>query len=282
MSLCHAGGGPDGTITLDRSYDTEADMPGLHPDRPAHSLTPGELKRLTYQFIGVDDGYLVSFSRNELDQFFMHLGLDVDVHEMEGTTRERFGNVTLHATPAEQARILRGIVDRCDVGEGPDTRTEQMRAEVLRWASRCDGHMVEPVVPADASATVVRALTDAETLIASTGETSGVDRLHTALHGYLLKAAEAANITFRSDDPSITAAWAQLRAQHPRLQYSGPRPNDIETIHRGLSMIADVLNPLRNRASLAHPNDELLEPDEARLVINVVRTIFGYLEAKLR
>lgn len=48
-------------------------MPLLHPDRPAHSLTPGEVKRLTMLFIGVDGGYLGDFTRGELDSFFLHL-----------------------------------------------------------------------------------------------------------------------------------------------------------------------------------------------------------------
>jgi hypothetical protein len=142
--------------------------------------------------------------------------------------------------------------------------------------------MVDTVMPADASDTVARALIDAESLIANTGETSGVDRLHTALHGYLLKAAESAGITFASDDQTIAIIWKQLRAEHPRLQNSGPRAQDIDTIQRGLASIFNALSPIRNHATLAHPNDRLLDLPEARLVINTVRTILGYLEDRLR
>jgi hypothetical protein len=35
----------------------------------------------------------------------------------------------------------------------------------------------------------------------------------------------------------------------------------------------DALNPVRNRATVAHPNAELLEKEEAMLVINVARTL---------
>lgn len=257
-------------------------MPPLHPDRPPHSLTPGELKRLTVLFIGVDGGYLGDFTRGELDSFFLHLGVEADVYELEGTTRERFIHVVLNAAPAEQARILRGVVDRFSVGEGPAARTAELMEEILRWAERCDGHMVDSVMPADASDTVARALIDAESLITNTGETSGVDRLHTALHGYLLKAAESAGISLASDDPTVAVIWKQLRAEHPRLQNSGARAQDIDTIQRGLASIFNALSPIRNQATLAHPNDRLLDVPEARLVINTVRTLLGYLEDRLR
>jgi hypothetical protein len=44
--------------------------------------------------------------------------------------------------------------------------------------------------------------------------------------------------------------------------------------------ILDALNPLRNNASVAHPNAQLLGRDEAQLVINVGRSLLTYLDAK--
>jgi hypothetical protein len=38
---------------------------------------------------------------------------------------------------------------------------------------------------------------------------------------------------------------------------------------------------VRNQASVAHPNEELLGDAEAHLVINVGRTLLNYLDAKL-
>jgi hypothetical protein len=37
----------------------------------------------------------------------------------------------------------------------------------------------------------------------------------------------------------------------------------------------------RNKATLAHPNDAVLEEDDAMLVINGVRTLLHYLNAKV-
>jgi hypothetical protein len=49
-----------------------------------------------------------------------------------------------------------------------------------------------------------------------------------------------------------------------------------------MATIVDALNPLRNKASLAHPTEELLADAEAMLVINAVRTLVHYLEKKMR
>jgi hypothetical protein len=42
----------------------------------------------------------------------------------------------------------------------------------------------------------------------------------------------------------------------------------------------DALNPIRNTASVAHPNADLLKKDEAMLVVNSARTLLHYLNAK--
>jgi hypothetical protein len=61
----------------------------------------------------------------------------------------------------------------------------------------------------------------------------------------------------------------------------GPRSADILRILRAMGAILDALNPLRNKASVAHPNPVLLPETEAMLVINSVRTILHYLDEKV-
>lgn len=142
-----------------------------------------------------------------------------------------------------------------------------------------------PVTPFQPStsvtiAVVERAISDAEILIYSSGATSAVDRIHTALHGYLLAVCDKAGILY-GNDPSITELFKLLRQHHPSLQNLGPRSADIVKILRAFSSILDALNPLRNQASVAHPNLNLLEEKEAMLVINAAKTVLHYLNAKL-
>jgi hypothetical protein len=49
-----------------------------------------------------------------------------------------------------------------------------------------------------------------------------------------------------------------------------------------MATILDALNPVRNNASMAHPTSALIGEAEAVLVINTVRTLLTYLEAKQR
>ena len=69
------------------------------------------------------------------------------------------------------------------------------------------------------SAVVERALTDAELLIRDQGSISGLDRVHTAFHGYLKAVCQEANLAFGSD-PSITELFKVLRKNHPALSWA--------------------------------------------------------------
>ena len=131
------------------------------------------------------------------------------------------------------------------------------------------------------SEVVERALADAEKLIHSQGAVSGIDRVHTAFHGYLRVVAVKSKITV-PDDASITQLFREIREKHPSLLENGARADDITRVIRSMTTILDALNPLRNRASVAHPNDNLLAEPEAMLVVNTIRTLLHYLNAKLQ
>ena len=78
-------------------------------------------------------------------------------------------------------------------------------------------------------AVVSRALTDADALLKSNGPISAVDRIHTSLHGHLLALCEAAGIQL-PNDASLTTTLKKLRQEHPLLQASGPRRDDITKV----------------------------------------------------
>jgi hypothetical protein len=128
------------------------------------------------------------------------------------------------------------------------------------------------------SAVVERAIGNVEALIQTSGAVSRVDRIHTALHGYLRAVCDVENIVYGKDD-SMTKLLKLLRQHHPALRNLGARSQDIERILQSSASIMDALNPIRNNASVAHPNKDLLNK-EAMLVINVMRTLLHYLDAK--
>jgi hypothetical protein len=139
---------------------------------------------------------------------------------------------------------------------------------------------VSPPVLVVTSDVVERALGDAEELIARQGATSGLDRVHTAFHGYLKEVASDAGLETPAN-ASITQMFRVIRQQHPRFRSEGPRQADIDRIMRSAATIVDALNPLRNMASVAHPSDTLLESPEAMLVINCVRSLLHYVYSRI-
>jgi hypothetical protein len=130
------------------------------------------------------------------------------------------------------------------------------------------------------SDTVERALADCEQLINTSGAASGVDRIHTAFHGYLLAVCNKASIAVPRD-AGLTSIFKLVRKQHPSFAGVFPEGSSIDRILNSTANILEALNPVRNRASLAHANPEVLNEAEAMLVINSTRTLLHYLNAKL-
>lgn len=127
---------------------------------------------------------------------------------------------------------------------------------------------------------VTRALQDAQTLTIKNGAPRGLDRLHTAFHGYLKTVCDKANIPY-PEDPSITQLWKVLRENHSALKAESTHKDKIDTIVKSISSVVDAFNQMRNKASAAHPN-ETLEEAEAIFVINAINTVFTYLNMKFK
>ncbi len=157
----------------------------------------------------------------------------------------------------------------------------QNAPDVLTDMELSDDH-VPPLAPSALSAkdVVRRALNDADSLLHSSGATSAIDRLHTALHGYLRSVCEESGIHV-AENASITALFKSLRTNHTVLKNLGTQDAEIGRIMAAFSTVVDALNTIRNHASVAHPNDELLDEAEAVLTLNVVRTLFNYLVRKI-
>lgn len=139
---------------------------------------------------------------------------------------------------------------------------------------------VSPPSPAVTSDLVERALADAERLLETQGAVSALDRAHTALHGYLRIILDRQEIPFE-ENSSATALFKSLRVNHPQMRPRGERREDVWRIVMGMATIIDSLNTLRNKASLAHPSENLLEDADAMLAINASRTLLHYLDARL-
>jgi hypothetical protein len=148
-----------------------------------------------------------------------------------------------------------------------------------------DNEDVKPVAapnPKITSVVVESALTDAAHMVSAKRPVSAVDRAHTALHGYLKQLCSDAQLTMASQAPTIVELLKTLLKNHPKFQAAAPHHEEADKIAKGFASILDAFNPIRNRGSLAHANESLLDEPEAMLVINASRTILHYMHEKLK
>lgn len=127
---------------------------------------------------------------------------------------------------------------------------------------------------------IQRAMADAEQLILTSGPVSAVDRLHTALHGYLRMLCSECGAQV-AEDASLTALFKTMRAEHPALKFLGPHDKEMVKVLNGFANAIDAINALRNNGSVAHPSEHLLGEAEAYLAVNATRTVLNYIRAKL-
>lgn len=189
----------------------------------AAQLSRQEIYKVVNDYIGVSgDGYLGDFSYRRHEEFYpYYCDLDIDVEQYRpGSTRETFIRILEDVGGPDQAKILKGVLAKYP----PESaRREKLAPEIHAMIARLAGSpAVESPRPRITTATVERAIRDAETLIEKSGATSGVDRIHTALHGHLIAACDDAEISYPKD-PDLTALIKLLRQHHPKLQNLGPR-----------------------------------------------------------
>lgn len=141
-------------------------------------------------------------------------------------------------------------------------------------------HVPAPPSPATTSEVVKRALQDADHLLHSNGAVSALDRVHTALHGYLRDICARSQLV-PTEDATVAQLFKAVRNEHPKFVAMNQHDPQVGNVLASLAGAVTALNTLRNNASVAHPNQVLLGEPEAMLMVNLVRTIFNYLEARL-
>jgi len=132
----------------------------------------------------------------------------------------------------------------------------------------------------NSSAVVERELIEAERWVTERSAISAVDRAHTALHGFLRGVCVAAGFNSHAD-PSLTELLKWLRENHPKFNGSGPHREHSAKLMKAMASVCDTLNMVRNRGSMAHANETLLDEADAMLAINASRTLLHYVHHRL-
>lgn len=249
-----------------------------------YQLTKRDIFRIVNLYIGVSGGYLGDFTyRTHAEFYSLYCDLEIDPNEISGTTRERFIEILSNQNSKQQAQIIKGIIERFPIDDDnkPKSRTAKLRDELLEIASRLELSQGVPFVSLSSASDVVhKALKDSEILLESSGASNVIDRLFTAMQGYLEFILDEEGIVYPTNG-NITTLFKILKENHPAFQHTGHRAHDIKKIIRIIAAIIDALQPLRNKASLSHPNI-LLETPEAMLVVNATKTLLHYVDDKIQ
>jgi hypothetical protein len=83
-------------------------------------------------------------------------------------------------------------------------------------------------------------------------------------------------------DASLTNVFKVIREQLPEFAATIPHDAEAKRVFGSMATALDSLNTIRNRATLAHPNELLLDAPEAMLYINLSRAVLGFIDTKTR
>lgn len=130
-----------------------------------------------------------------------------------------------------------------------------------------------------ATEVIEKAIVDAEVFMAEGKYTSAFDRVHTAVMGYFRKKLNDLSVSYEESD-TLGQLYNKIH-EHIAKSMTTNIGSLMKTAIRSASGVISSINELRNRHSLAHPNDELITDKEAKLCINMAKTITDYIESVL-
>lgn len=125
---------------------------------------------------------------------------------------------------------------------------------------------------------VSKAIADAELLMGQGKYDSAFDRVHTAFHGYLRKVLDNKGVAYEESD-TLSQLYSKL---HSEISSNIGSANIAELIKKSLRSASGIIasiNELRNRHSLSHPNDELLQKREAEFSIKLIKDLSDYINS---
>lgn len=247
-------------------------------------------------YIGGEGGYLGNFTYASHAQFYpMYCGVDIDTNNFQGTTRQRFTRILSEAEPFIQSKILQGVLDKCTLeffenqfNEGYLTQYEfeqkkRIHNNILTWISELkDKGLLESKNLIYNYEFVQETLNQCQTLISQHSCQSAIDRAHTALHGYLKETCKNEGLLIKENNPRIQDYWSKLKQEHPSILIDYSQSHlPINQIVNTIGKLLENLNDIRNNKSYTHPNEEIIGEEEAKLVINLFRSILNYIDSKI-
>lgn len=127
---------------------------------------------------------------------------------------------------------------------------------------------------------ISQAISDAELFMKEGKYNSAFDRVHTAFHGYLRKTLYDMNVLYEESE-TLSQLYNKLHAKIITHISSPHIAGLVKTLIRSASGIISSVNDIRNKHSLAHPNEEIIAEREALLAIRIIGDLSDYIDSIL-
>lgn len=125
---------------------------------------------------------------------------------------------------------------------------------------------------------IEKAIADAELMMGQGKYDSAFDRVHTAFHGYLRKVLDNKGVTYEESD-TLSQLYTKLHTELSSQIGSTEIAELVKKSLRSASGVIAAINEMRNRHSLSHPNDDLLQKREAEFAIKLIKDLSDYINS---
>ncbi len=122
--------------------------------------------------------------------------------------------------------------------------------------------------------TLKLAMNDANKFILDKNYTSALDRIHTFFMGYIREDLKCKNIEY-TETETLNQLFKKLYSYYENKESLDKK---IGTILKSMTGAISSINDLRNKNSLSHPNEYIVNQRDAKLAIDAVSLIINYLE----
>lgn len=233
-------------------------------------------------------GYVLDFSDRTMGEFFAdEFGIEIYAEEyrVNGSSKRKCLTTFLESADTYNAlRVLRALWDRREgllenaydshKVEEAKQKTSQFRKVIDELETAPDALSTEGVDKFTRDRTLEELVTDIERTIAADKPEVAIDHLHTYCVKKFTHLLSVRGIDCTDDEPlhSRFGKYRKCLEQERELHEF-----TIRALKSFISLF-DSFNDLRNNRSLAHDN-VLLDPVEARLIVNTINSIFVFLRA---
>lgn len=128
-----------------------------------------------------------------------------------------------------------------------------------------------------ASTDVIKSAIDNAELFMEAGQyDSAFDRIHTAFHGFLRSKLDDFCIDYAESD-TLSQLYTKLHGILSEKITPSEVADLVKTMIRSGSGVISSINDIRNRYSLAHPNEVIIDKREAEFTIQMIKVITDYI-----